>query len=470
MIEKINSVLNPILWGWPVLIAILLAGANFSFRLGFFQFRHCILWLKSTLGSLFSPKKKALQGGKSGISQFQALTTALAGSIGTGNIVGVATALTIGGPGAIFWMWVSALFGMATIFAENVLGMKYRVKDSEGHWQGGAMYYLERGLHSKFLAGVFAAGCILASIGMGNMAQSNSIAEALEDTFGVNPAVTGVCIAVLLLAVICGGGRRTAQVTEKLVPLMAVGYLLAASAVLFLCRDHIGGAFQQIFQCAFGLRPAVGGIGGMAVTTAMIPAMKCGISRGIFTNEAGLGSSSLAHCSSEHGGPVEQGMWGIFQVFIDTIVMCTVTALVILASGALSTGKDGAPLSASAFSLVFGKFGGAFIALSITLFAFATLLGWSYYGERGVQYLLGRKFLPIYRVLFAAAAWAACSMDLRLVWDISDTFNGLLAIPNLIALFLLGGEVIDETKRWFSRAPSRAGEFRPGSRGKPNGP
>lgn len=439
-IEKINSVVHPLVWGWPILCAILLAGANFSFRLGFFQFTKCRLWLKITLSSIFGRKEPK----KPGISQFQALTTALAGSIGTGNIVGVATAITLGGPGSIFWMWVSALFGMMTIFAENVLGMKYRQQAPDGTWRGGAMYYIERGAHSRLLAVVFAAGCVLASFGMGNMAQSNSIAGTLQDSFGVNPGLTGACIAVLLLLVTFGGIRRIAGVTEKLVPLMAAGYLLAAGAVLFVNRHSIPGAFSLIFTEAFGLRPAAGGIGG----AAMITAMKCGVSRGIFTNEAGLGSSSMAHASSNGTEPVEQGMWGIFQVFIDTIVICTVTALVILSSGALSTGKDGAALSAAAFSTVFGRSGGAFVSLSIALFAFATLLGWSYYGECGVRYLAGGRPVPLYRLLFAFSAWAGCGMNLQLVWDICDTFNGFLAVPNLIALFLLGGQVVEETRRY----------------------
>ena len=441
-IEQVNGFLHPLIWGWPILAAILLVGANFSFRLGFFQFTKCKLWLKITAGNIFSPKPR----GSDGISPFQALTTALAGSIGTGNIVGVATALTLGGPGAIFWMWVSALLGMMTIFAENVLGMEYRLKNPDGTWRGGAMYYIERGIHSRPLAVVFSAGCVLASFGMGNMAQSNSIAGALEDTFGIPGGWTGLFLTALLLAVTFGGIRRIARVTEKLVPFMALGYLFAAAAVLFCHRDALGGVLREIVDGAFGLRPAAGGV----CASAMISAMKTGVSRGIFTNEAGLGSSVMAHSGSSGTEPVEQGMWGIFQVFVDTIVMCTVTALVILSSGAAAGGKDGAALSAAAFSTVFGRFGGILVSVSIALFAFATLLGWSYYGECGVRYLAGSRAVPPYRVLFALMAFLGCGMELRLVWDVCDTLNGFMAFPNLIALFLLSGEVVGETGRYLA--------------------
>lgn len=443
VIQQLNDVLHPLLWGWPVLAAILLAGANFTFRSGFFQFTHCKLWFKNTFGKLFSQNSR----GRDGISPFQAVSTALAGSIGTGNIVGVATALTLGGAGAIFWMWVSALLGMMTIFSENVLGMKYRIKNSDGTWLGGAMYYLERGVHSRGLAVLFSVGCVLASFGMGNMAQSNSIAGALQDTFGVALPVTGLVLAVLLAIMTFGGIRRIARVAERLVPFMAISYLLAAGIVLYCHRQVLPEVFRQIMEEAFGLRQAAGGIGG----AAMANALKTGVSRGVFTNEAGLGSSVMAHSGSTLKEPVEQGMWGIFQVFLDTIIMCTVTALVILCSGTLSSGKDGAALSAAAFSSVFGNYGGALISVCISLFAFATLLGWSYYGECGVRYLVGNRAVPAYRILFALSAIAGCTLDLHLVWGISDIFNSLMAFPNLIALFLLSGEVLDETTNYLAK-------------------
>lgn len=444
-IEKINNWIQPLVWGWPVLCAILLAGANFSFRLNFFQITHCKLWIKNTLGKIFASKKEGSR--TSGISQFQALTTALAGSIGTGNIVGVATAITIGGPGAIFWMWMSSVLGMMTIFAENVLGMKYRIKNAKGEWLGGAMYYISRGIHSKPLAILFAGACVLASLGMGNMAQANSIAGALKDCFGANTQITGLVLAAMLVMITFGGIQRTAKVTEKLVPFMALGYLLAGVLVLAVNWRSLGGAFRLIFSEAFSLRAAAGGTGGIV----MLNALKCGVSRGIFTNEAGLGSSVMAHSSSSGTEPVEQGMWGIFQVFIDTIVMCSFTALCILSTDVLQTGKDGAALSAAAFQTVLGRFGGTFISISIALFAFATMLAWCYYGQRGLEYIIGGKSAVPYRLVFAAVAWGSCSMDLHLVWNICDTFNGFMAIPNLIALFLLSGEVVKETQSYLAR-------------------
>lgn len=445
-----------LLWGWPVLAAILLAGANLSVRSGFFPITRCRLWLKKTLFRLFRPS--ARREGREGVSAIQALSTALAGSIGTGNIVGVATALTLGGPGAIFWMWISAILGMMTIFAENVLGMKYRVRDETGEWHGGAMYYIERGLHSKLLAKVFAFACVLASLGMGNMAQANSISQAFRESFHVPAWVTGPVLAVVVFVIACGGIRRTARVAEKVVPVMALGYLLACITVLIVCRARVGAALSEIISEAFSLQSAAGGVGG----TVMMRAMQTGVSRGIFTNEAGLGSSVMAHTSTCGTSPVEQGMWGIFQVFVDTIVMCTLTALCILSSGAMSTGKDGAALSAETFRRVFGDAGASFVAVAVAMFAFATMLAWCCYGEAGLRYLIGKKGAIFYRAIFALAALLACHMALGPVWDLCDTFNGLMAVPNLAAVFFLSGEVIEELRRYcFSeRRESLAGKAR----------
>lgn len=459
-LEWINGWLQPVLWGWPVLCLILLAGVLFTFRLGFFQVTHCGLWLKKTMGSLFCREKA--DEDRSNISPFQALTTALAGSIGTGNIVGVATALTLGGPGAIFWMWVSAGLGMMTIFAETVLGLKYRQKDKQGRWLGGAMYYLQYGLGSKGLAVVFAGACVLASFGMGNMAQSNSIGSSLQDTFGIPPLLTGGVVAVVLALVLMGGIQRIAKVTEKIVPAMSICYLLAGMILLGVFWRNIPEAFAQIFASAFDLRGVLGGVGGYGMLTAM----RTGISRGIFTNEAGLGSSVMAHSSAETKEPVEQGMWGIFQVFIDTIVVCTITALCILCTNVMGSGLDGAALSAAAFQSVFGRFGQGLIAVSITFFAFATMLGWSYYGECALRYLCGlSRFLSrhskgtvtLYRLVFAAVTLLGCQLELWLVWDVCDTLNGCMAIPNLIAVFFLSGEVVRETRSYLKR--KRMGEL-----------
>lgn len=453
-LEQVNRWLQPILWGWPVLAFILLAGFLFTIRLKGFQFRHAGLWLSKTLGSLF--RKPSHNGQKTGISPFQALTTALAGSIGTGNIVGVATALTLGGPGAIFWMWVSALLGMMTIFAETVLGMKYRRKDQQNHWLGGAMYYLQYGLGRKGLAVMFAAACVMASFGMGNLAQSNSIGSSLSHAFGVPPWIAGLVTAGILILVLMGGIQRIAKVTEKIVPAMSVCYLLAGLIILVLFCRNLPNAFAQIFLGAFDLRGILGGVGGYG----MLAAMRHGISRGIFTNEAGLGSSVMAHTAAQTEEAVEQGMWGIFQVFIDTIVVCTITALCILCTGVLGSGADGAVLSAMAFQSVFHGFGPILIAVSITFFAFATMLGWSYYGECALRYLCGlsrfcsrhsRTFACLYRLAFAGMTLLGCQLELHLVWDLCDTLNGCMAIPNLIALFFLSGEVVRETRLYLQR-------------------
>ncbi len=452
--EQINQWVQPILWGWPVLSMILLAGLFFTVRLRGFQLLHAKLWLQKTIGSLFC--QKARDKKQAGISPFQALTTALAGSIGTGNIVGVATALTLGGPGAIFWMWISALLGMMTIFAETVLGMKYRRKDGQNRWLGGAMYYLEYGLGRKGLAVMFAGACVMASMGMGNLAQSNSMGAALLHAFGIQPWITGVVTAVLLMFVLMGGIARIAKVTEKIVPAMSVCYLLAGMAILAVCWRSLPHVLGEILLGAFDIRGMMGGMGGYG----MLRAMRHGISRGIFTNEAGLGSSVMAHTAAETDEPVEQGMWGIFQVFIDTIVVCTITALCILCTGVLDSGADGAVLSAMAFEHILGKFGPILIAVSISFFAFATMLGWSYYGECALRYLCGltrfsfrhaHVFCGFYRFLFACMTLLGCQLELRLVWDVCDTLNGCMAIPNLIALFLLSGEVVRETRSYLRR-------------------
>lgn len=377
----------------------------------------------------------------------QALLTALAGSIGTGNIVGVATALTLGGPGAIFWMWVSAGIGMTTIWAETVLAVKYRTKGPDGHISGGPMYYLERGAGKKWLAKLYAAACVLASLGMGNMAQSNAIAGALEEGFSLPPIFTGVCAAVLLFVISAGGMHSAAKVSEKLVPVMAVGYVAACVAVLLLFPQKILPAFQLIFSQAFSTQAAVGGVGG----TVMLRAMECGVSRGIFTNEAGLGCSVMAYGESEGTEPGKQGCWGILQVFIDTILMCTLSALAILVSGALSTGKDGAALSTVCFASVFGSWGKGFVCVSITLFAFATMIAWSAYGQKALEYLAGTRFRSSYRILFAVAAVLGCQLGLDAVWNLCDSFNGLMAIPNVAALFLLSGEIVQEKQRCFPK-------------------
>ncbi len=448
IVEKGNEMVNKVVWGPVMLCFLLFVGIQFTFRLRFFQLTKIRLWMRHTLGSFLHPRKKKDKNSKA-ISPFQAMTTALAGAIGTGNIVGVATAITLGGPGAIFWMWVASFFGMMTVFAENILGIRYRCKNQKGEWTGGPMYYIEKGLHQKWLAVAFSVACILASFGMGNMTQANSIAGALQEGFGVSPKITGVLIAMLVGFIIFGGIQRIAKVTEKVVPFMALFYMAGAVVVMVVHASSVPGVLKDIVQQAFQLQSAAGGAGGCV----MAAAVKYGVARGVFSNEAGLGSTPIVHSASDTKEPVEQGMWGIFQVFLDTLVMCTMTALCILASGAAESGKEGVALSTAAFSTVFGKFGSLFVAVSIVLFAFATIVGWSFYGERSIEYLSGgsRKSIPIYKAVYVVAVAFGCVMDLRLVWSISDTFNGLMAIPNLIALLLLSSQVVSITKDYLSR-------------------
>lgn len=434
LISKINFYINSVVWGPFMLCFLLFVGIFFTAKLKFFQFTSFKLWWSETAGSLFKKNKQKASDGK--ISSFQAMATALAGAIGTGNIVGVAGAISLGGAGAIFWMWIASFFGMATIFAENVLGIKYRAKKN-GKFVGGPMYYIEKGLHCKWLAVIFAVFCTVAALGMGNMTQANSVAGALEIGFDVSPKLTGIVLSFLVGIIIFGGIGRIAALTEKLVPFMAIAYTLAAIIVIGVNFKNIPNAFQKIFVQAFDLNSAAGGFMGYGMSRAI----KYGISRGVFSNEAGLGSSPIVHAAADTDNPYKQGMWGIFQVFIDTIVLCTLMALCILTTNSEQTGLDGIALSTAAFENVFGNFGTYFISVSIILFAFATLVSWSYFGERSLEYLTGGKFIRLYRIFYSMITYIGCVMSLSLVWEISDTLNGLMAIPNLIALLFLSQKI-----------------------------
>ncbi len=461
----INTYIQPILWGWPTLLLILCAGIFYTIWLRGFQLRRAGLWLRHTMAAMFR-RKKGEQGG-AGITPFQSVSTALAGSIGTGNIVGVATAITLGGPGALFWMWVSAFFGMMTIYAETVLGLKYRTKDSHGRWTGGAMYYLEYGTGKKWLGYLFAGACSFAAIGMGNMTQANAIADSLHGSLGIPKLWVGLVCAVVLAVVLMGGIRRIAAVTESIVPFMSILYLAAGFIVLGVHWNSVLPAFGQIFVGAFDFRSIAGGVGGYSILTAM----KHGLSRGIFTNEAGLGSSVMAHAAAETDEPCEQGMWGIFQVFVDTIVVCSITGLCILSTGVLATGLDGGALSSSAFETVFGVFGKHTMTVCVVFFAFATMLGWSYYGECAVRYLCTASacltrhvgaVIFLYRLLYAAATLAGSWLDLYVVWDFCGNFNGLMALPNLYALLKLSPQVRAETKDYLRRRAGTRGRLSAG--------
>ncbi|MBQ8134633.1 MAG: sodium:alanine symporter family protein [Clostridia bacterium] len=435
-LEKINSLINGIVWG-PFMLCVLLGiGVFYTIKLNFFQITQFRLWWNATFMSIFKGGSEE-KGKKSGrLSPFQAMATALAGAIGTGNIVGVAGALTLGGAGAVFWMWVAAVFGMGTIFAENVLGVKYREKRN-GSYVGGPMYYIEKGLKCKWAAVVFAVICTVAALGMGNMTQANSVSGALAGGFGISPKISGVIIAGATAFVIFGGIDRIAALTEKLVPLMAVLYTLAALTILVINFRQIPYAFSKIITEAFDLRCTAGGFMGYGMSRAV----KYGISRGVFSNEAGLGSSPIVHAAAETDDPYRQGMWGMFQVFIDTIVLCTLMALCIITTGFDESGLDGVALSTAAFESVLGFGGKIFISVSIVLFAFATLVSWCYYGEKSLEYLSGNKYIYLYRIIYAFAAYLGSVMGISLVWEISDTLNGLMAIPNLAALILLSKQI-----------------------------
>ena len=440
------------IWNPWLLGLFLLTGLYFSIRTGFFQVFDIGLWFKTTLGSILKPSKQKKGGG---ITQFQALSTALASTIGTGSIAGVATAIFYGGPGAVFWMWVSAFLSMMTGCIEKTLAVRYREPSPEGGWQGGPMCYMEKGLHSRFLAVLFSVCCVCASLGGGNLVQSNSIATALEHSFGWDRLAVGVVTAVLTGIVILGGIGRIGKVSEKLVPAMALLFIGGGAVVLAVNAAALPGALESIVMGAVAPKAALGGALGYGVAAAM----RFGVARGVFTNEAGMGSSAMAHAASDVKEPAEQGMWGVFEVFVATLVVCSITALVILTTGvydpaaalaaieggAVTNAMLGAPLSAAAFGTVFGRWGGVFVSVCLLLFAFTSLLGWSYYGERGLSYLTGTtRWKWLYRVFFMVMVVLGSVGDMSSMWQLADIFNGLMALPNLAALFLLRREVAVE--------------------------
>ncbi len=449
IVKKINDSVNSVVWGVPALVLIIFTGILFTLRSKFFQVRRFGWVLKNTIVASLKKDGKQKSTDKRSISQFQAMATALAATIGTGNIVGVATAITIGGAGAVFWMWVSAFLGMMTGFAENVLGIYFRRKNNKGEWIGGPMLYIEKGLKCKPLAIIFALFCVLASFGIGNMTQANSMSSSLHATFNIPPLATGIVVAIVVAFAALGGIKRLGQITEKLTPFMAVIYIIATITILILNINSIPQVFKDIVKGAFGLSSAVGGISGYMIKTAMTQGLK----RGVFSNEAGLGSSVMVHCAADSKEPVQQGLWSMFEIFVDTIIICTLTAFSILSTGVVDAnpGVSGAPLVILAFSDVFGSFAGAILSISILFFAFSTILGWSYYGEKSIEYLFGTKSVPVYKIIFVALIVVGSTAQLELVWSISDTFNGLMAIPNLIAVLLLSGTVIKILKNYSER-------------------
>ncbi|MBR6316447.1 MAG: alanine:cation symporter family protein [Lachnospiraceae bacterium] len=464
IVESVNGKVNGFVWGLPMLILLVGTGILMTTLTKVFQVTHIGHWMKNTIGGIFSDRNvtKHTEKEDQQITQFQSLCTALAATIGTGNIAGVSAAIVSGGPGAIFWMWIVAFFGMMTNYSENVLGIFYRRRNEKDEWCGGAMYYLRDGLGSKkgckqigaILAILFSVFALIASFGIGNMSQINSIAANMNSAFGVAPLATGIVLMVFAGLVIVGGLKRIASVTEALVPFMAIAYVIGALAV-FICHiDQAGAVFAAIIKGAFGMRAVGGGIVGSGVAMAV----QWGMKRGVFSNEAGLGSSVMVHSSSNVREPVVQGMWGIFEVFADTIIVCTLTAFAVLSSGLvnLETGEvisanESTALVAEAFSTVFGKLGSGFIAIAILLFAFSTILGWSQYGTKGFEYLFGRKAVIVYQIIFVLFIVIGATMNLSLAWDLSDTFNGLMAIPNLIGVLALSGTVMKITDNYVRR-------------------
>ncbi len=559
IVSAVNDKINSVVWGVPMLILIVCTGIYMTARTGVFQIKNAKEVSNKTIFAIFKNKSVTKSKDKKAISQFQALSTALAATIGTGNIAGVATALVAGGPGAVFWMWVSAFFGMMTKFSENVLGIYYRKKNEDGEWSGGPMYYLENGVKhkkgigkiAKSLAVMFAVFCVLASFGIGNMAQINSISSSMKVSFNLPSIATGIALAVIAGFVIVGGIQRIGKVTEKLVPFMALAYILGALIIFFTNFKQIPYVFGSIFSSAFSFKAALGGVAGSAVKMAIT----MGFKRGVFSNEAGLGSSVMVNASSDVKEPVVQGMWGIFEVFADTIVVCTLTAFVLLSStvktsdsnsleealSQISTkpqyvelvdaddyegviplidknsagvyenydgegkydtyavkttdGKEfeiklekryeskddsdyvytnvmevvgvenedgeidsveftqvnGVPLVTYAFSKQFGSFAGKFLSIAILLFAFSTVIGWSFYGTKAVEYLFGRKATVVYKIIFVVFIVVGATMTLDLAWELADTFNALMAIPNLIGVLSLSGLVVKITKNYVDR-------------------
>lgn len=455
-IETINSAVNNFIWGVPAMICIIGVGLYLSIRTHFLQIRKFPYAIRTTIGRMFR-KKSASDGA---ITPFQAVCTALAATVGTGNIAGVAGAIAIGGPGAVFWMWVSAILGMCTKFSEVTLAVYYREKNAEGDLVGGPMYYIKNGLGKNFLwlAYLFAGFGVLTVFGTGNATQVNTITTAVnsalinfhvitqEQTSITNLAI-GIIITVLIALILLGGIKRIGQVTEKLVPFMALLYIILALGIVVINWRVVPGVFVSIFEGAFSPSAVTGGVIG-----SMFLSMKKGVSRGIFSNEAGLGTGSIAHACADTGKPVKQGMFGIFEVFTDTILICTLTALVILCSPiTIPYGQAaGAELTIQGFTSVYGNWVSIFTALAMCCFAFSTILGWGLYGARCIEFLFSSKVTKPFMVVYSFVAILGATADLGLMWSIADTFNGLMAIPNLIALFLLSGKIVQLVKDYFS--------------------
>lgn len=458
-IENINNVVNNFIWGVPAMICIIGVGLYLSIRMGFIQIRKFTYAMKVTIGRIFR-KREASDGA---LTPFQAVCTALAATVGTGNIAGVAGAIAIGGPGAVFWMWVSAMLGMCTKFSEVILAVHFREKNDKGELVGGPMYYIKNGLkkHWHWLAYLFSAFGVLTVFGTGNATQVNTITSAIDTTlYNMNiiadensstvstvNLIIGIVLAVVIALILIGGIKRIGQVAEKLVPFMALVYIILAIGVVLLNAKNVPAVFASIFKGAFNPASVTGGVIG-----SFFMSMKKGVSRGIFSNEAGLGTGSIAHACADTRKPVKQGFFGIFEVFVDTIVICTLTALVILCSEVpVNYGSAaGAELTISGFTSTYGGWVSIFTAVAMCCFAFSTIIGWGLYGTRCIEFLFGSKANKPFMLLYSLVAVVGATMDLGLMWGIAETFNGLMAIPNLIAVFLLSGVVVKLVKEYFA--------------------
>ncbi|MCB2854850.1 sodium:alanine symporter family protein [Streptococcus suis] len=442
MLELFKAI-NNLVWGPPLLLLLVGTGVYFTLRLGIFQ----ISKLPTAFCLIFSSD----QSGQGDVSSFAALCTALAATVGTGNIVGVATAITTGGPGALFWMWVAAFFGMATKYAEGFLAIKYRTKDANGQAAGGPMHYITLGMGQKWkpLAVFFAiSGVLVALLGIGTFSQVNSITASLETSFGLEPPLVSVITAISIVFVVFGGIEKISDVSTKIVPFMAILYILASITVLAVHWDQLLPTLALVFKSAFTPAAAVGGFAGATVQQAI----QRGIARGVFSNESGLGSAPIAAAAAKSDNPVEQGLISMTGTFIDTLIICTLTGFTILVTDQWSVeGLAGAPLTQAAFSTVFGQPGVLALTISLVLFAYTTILGWSYYGERCIEFLFGTKAILPYRLVFVAMVALGGFLKLDLIWTIADIVNGLMALPNLIALLALSPVIIKETRQYFAK-------------------
>lgn len=441
-IQSILTSISDFVWGPPLLILLVGTGIYLTVLLRGLQFRKLIhsLWLALV-------KRKEEGDNPGDISHFQALMTALAATVGTGNIAGVATAIAIGGPGALFWMWITGLVGMATKYAEAVLAVKYRVVDEKGQMSGGPMYYISKGLNLKWLGTLFAIFASIAAFGIGNMVQSNSVADAVNHSFNIPVEYTGIALAVLTGLVILGGIKSIGKVTQVLVPSMVVFYMLAALVVVLIHIEAVPNVIYLVIVEAFTPTAASGGFAGATVMLTI----RMGVARGVFSNESGLGSAPIAAAAAQTRHPVTQALVSMTQTFIDTIVVCSFTGFAILVSGVMETGVTGVPLTSMAFETALpGEWGGIVVSLGIIFFAYSTILGWCYYGEKSIEYLLGIKSVMPYRVLFVIAVFLGAIVKLDLVWTFADIMNGLMALPNLIGLLGLGGIVASETRNYFN--------------------